>query len=414
MFLAAVLIISTQCGAQNLTGIWRGYFYSGHGIYKQYYKYEVQINQKANAGLAGVTFSYRTTIFYAKTSMTGIWFKTTKNVLLQERDLLDIKMSQNSEACPMTCDLSYSKMDTTEILEGTFTSVKSDKTDCGSGNVYLERVQQSDFKKEDFLLNQSKAIKPASPKTTPPVVLKKLPGATTSIDTKNNIKKLQSALGVTADGVAGPKTLAALQQKLPDVKTKPDYSNTKTVQNLISRLQQQKATAKQAAPKQQNVAPQPKTLPQVQKPATPKNDTIVAVPQVQKTEPVIPKKQIAVPQILKERSSSLYRTIVTNSANIHIELFDNGEVDGDTITVYHNNEIIAFKKGLSQKPIAFDIKADLNEREHKLVMVADNLGSIPPNTALMIVTTGGKRYEVFLTSDNKKNAEVIIDYAPDN
>ena len=88
-------------------------------------------------------------------------------------------------------------------------------------------------------------------------------------------------------------------------------------------------------------------------------------------------------------------------------------MDGDTITVYHNNEIIAYKKGLSLKPIAFDIKADLTNTEHKLVMVADNLGSIPPNTALMIVTTGGKRYEVFLSSDNKKNAEVIIDYAPD-
>jgi type IV secretory pathway VirB9-like protein len=45
-------------------------------------------------------------------------------------------------------------------------------------------------------------------------------------------------------------------------------------------------------------------------------------------------------------------------------------------------------------------------------MVADNLGRIPPNTALMIVTTGGKRYELFIASTEQRNAKVIIEYQP--
>ena len=45
-------------------------------------------------------------------------------------------------------------------------------------------------------------------------------------------------------------------------------------------------------------------------------------------------------------------------------------------------------------------------------MVADNLGSIPPNTALMIITTGGKRYQLFISSDKQKNAKVVVEYQP--
>ncbi len=49
---------------------------------------------------------------------------------------------------------------------------------------------------------------------------------------------------------------------------------------------------------------------------------------------------------------------------------------------------------------------------HESVMVAENLCSIPPNTALMVVTAGSKRYEAFIESTEKKNAVVIIEYRP--
>jgi len=50
-----------------------------------------------------------------------------------------------------------------------------------------------------------------------------------------------------------------------------------------------------------------------------------------------------------------------------------------------------------------------DQPHHELVMVADNLGSIPPNTSLMIVTAGAKRYEVFISSTKQKNAKVVLD-----
>ena len=43
---------------------------------------------------------------------------------------------------------------------------------------------------------------------------------------------------------------------------------------------------------------------------------------------------------------------------------------------------------------------------HELVMVAENLGEIPPNTSLMIVNAEGNRYEIRITSTEQKNAVV--------
>jgi len=40
------------------------------------------------------------------------------------------------------------------------------------------------------------------------------------------------------------------------------------------------------------------------------------------------------------------------------------------------------------------------------VLFAENLGTLPPNTALMEVTVHGKTYELFLSTDYKKNASI--------
>ena len=65
--------------------------------------------------------------------------------------------------------------------------------------------------------------------------------------------------------------------------------------------------------------------------------------------------------------------------------------------------------GLSTKAVTVKLTVDENEPHHELVMVADNLGSIPPNTSLMVVTTKNRRYEVFISSTEQKNAKVVID-----
>jgi hypothetical protein len=45
-------------------------------------------------------------------------------------------------------------------------------------------------------------------------------------------------------------------------------------------------------------------------------------------------------------------------------------------------------------------------------MYANNLGAIPPNTALMMVTAGDRKFEVYLSSSEQKSAAVKFVYRP--
>ena len=115
------------------------------------------------------------------------------------------------------------------------------------------------------------------------------------------------------------------------------------------------------------------------------------------------------PPALITRTNLLVKQIETEAGEIRIDLYDNGEIDGDTVSIYHNNMLLKAHTRLTQKPITMRIAVDAAHPHHELVMVAENLGSIPPNTSLMIITAGTKRYQVFISSNEQKNAKVIFD-----
>jgi hypothetical protein len=123
----------------------------------------------------------------------------------------------------------------------------------------------------------------------------------------------------------------------------------------------------------------------------------------------IKEKPRAIPDLISTRENPLIKQIETKPGEIIIDLYDNGQIDGDTVSIYHNNELIVSRAGLSHQPVSFHIKVDTLHPHHELIMVANNLGSIPPNTSLMIITANDKRYEVFISSSEQKNAKIEID-----
>jgi hypothetical protein len=115
------------------------------------------------------------------------------------------------------------------------------------------------------------------------------------------------------------------------------------------------------------------------------------------------------PLILKTRENALVKRIETEAGEIKMEIYDNGQIDGDSVTIYHNNTLIKSHMRLSQKPITITIDVDASQPHHEIIMVADNLGTIPPNTSVMIITTATNRYELFISSNEQKNAKVVFD-----
>lgn len=108
----------------------------------------------------------------------------------------------------------------------------------------------------------------------------------------------------------------------------------------------------------------------------------------------------------EKREKYLQQTITVYNDSITILLYDNGIVDGDSITLVYNDKLIVSHILLSEKPVTLVVGIDKERNNNELQMFADNLGSIPPNTALMIIWDGDKRYSVSITSDKNKNGAV--------
>ena len=87
---------------------------------------------------------------------------------------------------------------------------------------------------------------------------------------------------------------------------------------------------------------------------------------------------------------------------------DNGDIDGDSVTLIYNDKVITTHQRLSDKPITFTLKVDRGKCRNELVMYAENLGSIPPNTALMVIYDGKKRYELNISSTKNSNGVVAF------
>lgn len=92
--------------------------------------------------------------------------------------------------------------------------------------------------------------------------------------------------------------------------------------------------------------------------------------------------------------------------SIRVDFYDDALIDGDTVTIIYNGSIIATQQLLTDKPLRFYLKLDKTRKKNELIMYAENLGSIPPNTAIMIIYDGEKRYEARMSSSNTKNGTV--------
>jgi hypothetical protein len=125
---------------------------------------------------------------------------------------------------------------------------------------------------------------------------------------------------------------------------------------------------------------------------------------------IIPRKVVnyVVEEQFKKRENVVANEITVNSDSLKVDFYDNGEIDGDSISIFYNNNLIAFNRLLSTRAVHFNIGLDTTREVNEITMFADNLGSIPPNTALMVVTDGKKQYQIRMASSLEQNATLRI------
>ena len=134
----------------------------------------------------------------------------------------------------------------------------------------------------------------------------------------------------------------------------------------------------------------------------------VKVETVQKTE----QKQLTVKKTIEEEFKIREKIIATDipitGDSIELSFYDNAEIDGDSISLFLNNKLIFQHVRLTAA--AYTIKLPVNELNdnNELVMVAENLGSIPPNTSYMLAIVDNKRYEAMLKSTEESSAVIRL------
>lgn len=353
---------------QDVTGIWKGYFITESG---EYYKLEFQVLQNGSTAATGVSYSYLDVRFYGKATMTGSFLRNAGSFRIREVRTVEVRSSMGGATCIMNYNLSYSRSGKEEFLEGTYLGKYENKYssatagrwgDCGNGKVFLRKVNTTDFYVEPFLKNKIKARQVIENQPPPP--------------RKDTVTRVNPPV------------------RKPVV-TKPPVTN------------------KPVAPKTN--PPTTKTNPPVPKPVTKpsvpvnRTDTSKKINTETAGRPR-PRVTVPAPAVIKNRANELVRTLTVNVPEVTVKLFDNGEIDGDTISVYLDNKLVLSSKRLTASPLLVKIPMSDAENEHELTMVAENLGTIPPNTSLMIVEAGEQRFEVRITSTEQKNAVVRFKY----
>lgn len=99
------------------------------------------------------------------------------------------------------------------------------------------------------------------------------------------------------------------------------------------------------------------------------------------------------------------KTINVKNKKVTVDLYDDGDVDNDIVSLYFNGAAVVSKRSLSTNPVSLTLNIEPG-KSNELILFAENLGNIPPNTALMIINDGSSRHEVRLSADLKNNAEV--------
>jgi hypothetical protein len=133
-----------------------------------------------------------------------------------------------------------------------------------------------------------------------------------------------------------------------------------------------------------------------------KKDTVI----VAKTKPV--EIEISALDAFNQRGKVVAKELLVINSTLKLEIYDNGEIDYDSVSLFLNNKRILPKSMLNHKAIRLTIELDPNLEVNELSMFAENLGMIPPNTAALILYDGNTRYETMLTSDLSKSATLRL------
>ncbi len=403
--LIIVLLFPTQLFSQNLVGLWTGKVYTTDKTLP----YEIAISEK-DGKLSGFSYTTFTVKGEEMVAVKSIVVRREKNnIIIEDEDLVFNSFDEESpKQLKQTNTLQLEIVnDKTMLLLGKFKTLKTKEFRSLTGGIRLRKDSIIENPRLIAKLDEmelSKSLSFMQPKAEPQADIAKLD----KVIVEAAIPPLPEK-EITSPTVTTPAPV--IKPPLNPVTTSP--SKSVPVKAPV------KASVKMPPPVASNmpVKKAPQTIAVIKPVPAVKPIAIVAAPA---SVPVVKKAATKVAanafaSSFGNRTIETIQTVVFKSDSLTLTLYDNGEVDGDTVSVLLNGKAILSKQRLSTNAITKTIymTPDLGD-SLQLIMYAENLGSLPPNTGLLIIKDGRDRYEIRFAGDLTKNAAIILKRRIDN
>lgn len=137
------------------------------------------------------------------------------------------------------------------------------------------------------------------------------------------------------------------------------------------------------------------------------SSAVAVAPIVTPAAPIVT-TQATIENKFTTRKNVLQTVIPITAKTIELRFYDNAQVDGDSIALFLNGRLLFKNIRLTEQPYTIFIDTAELQADNELVMVAENLGSIPPNTSYMVAIVGDKRFEARLYANENSSALVRI------
>lgn len=408
IFLTALLPVkllaqTTSLKDVDITGLWKGTLYNDST--QKYYRYEIGISEEKGklSGFSHTFFLVEDKEFYG---VKKVKIKRTDGkIIIEDAGLLANNYPEApAKGVRQLNVLTLEIKDSIMTLTGPFSTNRTKQFSSLTGMISLQR--KNDFwqsalvphLQELGLSNDLSFVKKENDKIKEEK--DKINAAKDIAVEKNKIIKVEPLTSKDETGkVEEKKSSESKETALNKTKANAEEKTAKSKSTGISAVTDVAASntsSKEDADKQKKPIETKKV-----------SDSPIAKEQQKETR-VIAVKSNAPAADVATRQNIVQQTVYFSSDSLQLSLYDNGEVDGDTVSVLMNGKIIMAKEGLSTNAVRKTIYTSHDTDSIELVMYAENLGTIAPNTGLLVVHDGKSIYEIRFSGDLQKNAAIIL------
>ena len=360
LILLTFLFFFLNSSSQKISGIYMGTLYNDSTKMVQNYELALSEYRGKITGYSYVTFVLRDTFYYG---IRKIKANIVNDELVVEDDQIILNNFPQSPAKKVKriTTIPLNGQDSIVYLKGRWKTNKTKEYYSVPGSITLNRNSDSSRSALVNHLKELGIIQPEDTHTYDPTLTMATPIKEVEADTKTVAKTKTKVKADKSNNNTGTSSSTSIASSDTKAKTKITQKS-----NTITKADNNTTTVKAAAPKVPDVLP------------------------------------------FDQRKVRLMQTMNVTADSLVLSFYDNGVIDGDSITVYLNGVNIISHNRLTA--VASKKTIDISKLGDKieLLVVADNLGSIPPNTGLVIVRDGDNIYQVNFTADMQTNASLVF------